>query len=92
MKNNKYKKERGMPIKLSNSKEFKWHHQTNPEYDQCHVSKREQESIYPGLYQVTGYDPSRQNCSDYQERLNQHDIQVQQHQCIAIRNVLQLKA
>jgi len=53
------------PIRLSRDRALEWHGRDRISDDLCEVTKREQESTYPGCYQVTGYDPCKQTPSDY---------------------------
>jgi hypothetical protein len=57
-------------VRLNQGRNFGWHEKNGLGDDLCHVTKREQESTYPGFYQVTGYDPSRQDCAEYADQLS----------------------
>ena len=70
MLNNSYNPNKCQPVKLSKAKKPDWNEQNRLEQDPCHVTKREQESVYPGFYQITGFDSSRQNCAEYAELMS----------------------
>lgn len=53
------------PIKLSKSTKFNWYQLDRLRDDSCYLNKRNEESVYPGIYQTTGYDPTRQDSAIY---------------------------
>jgi hypothetical protein len=52
-------------LTLGKSTEFRWDNEGRLRDDQCTVQVEEKESRKPGDYQLSGYDPTYQNVSDY---------------------------
>jgi len=69
MKNNPYNPQRCHPIQLTRGP-LKWNQLTSTDDDPCAITKREQESTYPGAWNVTAFDPMPESSADHQERLS----------------------
>lgn len=59
------------PIQLSNDLNFSWDYEDRLKRDCCAVTLDEKESQRPGYYQLSGYDPHRQNADNYANRMNE---------------------
>ena len=56
--------------KMNSLTEIKWDEETGIRRDPCNVTLEESESHATGDYQLSGYDPSYQNVSDYANRMD----------------------
>lgn len=59
------------PVRLGSTTDFQWDHLGHLRQDTDTVTYEEKESQRPGQYQLSEYDPSHQNVTDYTNRMKE---------------------